>query len=115
MKPEIKQLWVEALKGGKYKQAKGRLHMGRGGFCCLGVLCDVYRQKTGNGEWVKRNGDYYFESECNVLPTAVCEWAGLSREIVNPIIGPELKDAAAALNDCGMSFTGIADLIQQHL
>ena len=46
MNPEVKKLWVEALRGGKYVQGKGKLHYiskdGQEKFCCLGVLCDLY-------------------------------------------------------------------------
>ena len=48
MKPEIKDLWVKALRSGDYKQTQGilqRTERGRDGeavgFCCLGVLCDL--------------------------------------------------------------------------
>lgn len=42
MNPEVKKLWLEALRSGEYKQCKGWLHSRneRGDtYCCLGVLC----------------------------------------------------------------------------
>lgn len=45
MDPEIKAKWVEALRSGKYTQARGTLKKeveGSGvSYCCLGVLCEV--------------------------------------------------------------------------
>ena len=41
MNQEIKAKWIAALRSGKYKQGEGCLNDGHGGFCCLGVLCDV--------------------------------------------------------------------------
>jgi hypothetical protein len=38
MDPDIKAKWVEALRSGKYKQARMALETSRG-YCCLGVLC----------------------------------------------------------------------------
>lgn len=40
MDKDIKAFWVDALRSGKYKQAKKQLSDGKK-FCCLGVLCDV--------------------------------------------------------------------------
>lgn len=40
MDKDIKAFWVDALRSGKYKQAKEQLSDGKK-FCCLGVLCDV--------------------------------------------------------------------------
>ena len=35
-------LWVKALRSGDYTQAQQRLHDTKtGGYCCLGVLCDI--------------------------------------------------------------------------
>lgn len=59
MKKAIMELWVEALTSGRYKQTSGSLkgQMGIGnksyGYCCLGVLCDVYAKKTGKGKFNK--------------------------------------------------------------
>ena len=41
MDSSLKQKWVRALRSGKYEQATGALR-NEDGFCCLGVLCDVY-------------------------------------------------------------------------
>lgn len=39
MNKDLKKLWVEALRSGKYKQTKGRLQSADGNaYCCLGVL-----------------------------------------------------------------------------
>jgi len=40
MKLEVKKLWIEALRSGKYEQGRGALNKD-GKFCCLGVLCDL--------------------------------------------------------------------------
>lgn len=38
---ELKRKWVAALRCGLYKQVTGVLQDGVGGYCCLGVLCDI--------------------------------------------------------------------------
>jgi len=36
-----KTRWVEALRSGKYKQARGTLRDATGAMCCLGVLAEI--------------------------------------------------------------------------
>jgi len=40
MTPELKALWLNALRSGEYSQTYGTLK-GGAGYCCLGVLCHV--------------------------------------------------------------------------
>lgn len=40
MKAALLADWLAALRSGKYKQIKHKLH-GPDGYCCLGVLCEV--------------------------------------------------------------------------
>lgn len=94
MKPEIKELWLEALRGGEYKQ--GRSHLNSGGkFCCLGVLTDlaiksgvVEVEETDEDSWStdvvsyrskNEDGDWYVE-HLN-LPHVVQVWSGLSSDV----------------------------------
>jgi hypothetical protein len=37
---------LKALRSGEYKQAKETLQ-DKDGYCCLGVMCDVYEKETG--------------------------------------------------------------------
>jgi hypothetical protein len=55
MNPEVKSMWVEALRSNDYLQGRGALNR-NGLFCCLGVLCDV-ALKNGIDLPVDRNGD----------------------------------------------------------
>jgi hypothetical protein len=41
MKKEIKELWIHALRSGRYEQTKSALY-NDGAHCCLGVLCDIH-------------------------------------------------------------------------
>ncbi len=59
------KLWVAALESGEYEQDQGQLRTD-GGFCCLGVLCEV----------AKEEGiiDYYNRFDA----AAVVRWVGLA-------------------------------------
>jgi hypothetical protein len=126
MNPKVKTKWLEALRGGEYKQARHRLRSPYDGFCCLGVLCDIYTKEVG-GSWEYSEcedgcghtlevGD---ESATTDLPYCVVEWAGLedSSPQVRVAVGCSYFEPAtlAELNDEGRSFKEIADVIDHQL
>jgi hypothetical protein len=89
MKPEIKQMWVDALRSGKYRQGDSYLRV-ENSFCCLGVLCDLHARATG-GEW---NGGHYFGAWLEP-PLEVVKWSGLGTSVPKTHSGLYLAD----LND----------------
>lgn len=115
MRKDIRDKWAEKLESGRYHQARGALRVGLA-YCCLGVLCEVYREETGDGRWVrKEHGGFQFVTEgardSRTLPVTVCDWAGL--EECNPRLGDDPEGYAAHLNDNGSSFQEIAALVRQ--
>lgn len=129
MKKDIKAKWVKALRSGQYKQAKEVLHRGgkNGGFCCLGVLTDLYLKEKGIKDGWKGNS----RQECQVklskndnykhetmLPSEVVKWAGLNN--INPILNIPNKennktDLSYFNDDTRLGFKGIAKLINKYL
>ena len=112
MNPQIKQKWVSALRSGDYQQTQQVLH-NKNGFCCLGVLCDLYI-KENQLEWeLTNNGNYYnFQDENVYLPHSVVEWSGIGDD--NPTIN-DGESRLAGLNDNGTTFNEIANLIEEQL
>ena len=110
MNEQVKQKWLSALRSGDYKQTQLHLHTDDG-FCCLGVLCDLYG-KENDVEWkLVDAGIYYeFQDKTGRMPLSVVEWAGV--EDCNPYI---CGRSLATLNDMGSTFNEIADLIEEHL
>jgi len=109
MKSEIKQLWIEALKTGKYKQGIGYLKY-RDNFCCLGVLVDCYLKQTAQSWERGLCGIHFFEKETGTLPSTeeFRSWAG---EIA---ISQETK--LTQLNDYDhANFEEIATWIEENL
>lgn len=49
MDADLKARWVTALRSGEYAQAKGSLRR-KDGYCCLGVLCDLYDHDAWESE-----------------------------------------------------------------
>jgi hypothetical protein len=103
---ELLTKWLEALRSGKYTQARQLL---RGGdsfcpsFCCLGVLCDIIDPKG----WKKYyNANWYIDS--------FEDSDGTYQELEN-MLGGELLARLMTLNDIHkLPFTKIADEIEKH-
>ena len=80
---KIAKIWTTALRSGKYKQCSGALNNGAG-FCCLGVLTDLYikDESTDSSDWSDEGYllgevDGYWNYENKKLPAAVAKWAGM--------------------------------------
>lgn len=133
MDTRIKNKWLHALRSGEYKQDVGALNTGHG-FCCLGVLCDIYSQEN-DVPWKKEVTDFEedgcvksMHGEMSVLPKKVMEWAGLgdksfylnSYTTTDPGLiseGREKREVEVTdLNDeYGFTFKDIANLIEEQL
>lgn len=129
MDSSLKQKWVRALRSGKYTQASGALRT-EDGFCCLGVLCDVYDSKNWtlapHEDFAGNESQEWHYKSCNrhndrsywidVLPNEIVEFAGFDTN--NPEVPFDVcdgKTSLAVINDKGATFTEIADLIETHL
>lgn len=124
--------WVEALRSGEYRQGKGYLQTGDGRFCCLGVACEISglvevapppeRVTAKTGEFYTGGGERLAyinptdESDWSrvVLPVAVQDWLGLDRD--NPYLtwGDDRREAANLNDEFDLSFSEIADLIEEE-
>lgn len=127
MKSQIKQKWLDALRSGEYEKCESNLHK-NGGFCCLGVLTDLYIQEHPDAHWKEygatlRNKELYYAfvgtktteyNEEEYLPDEVVGWADLSSE--NPrVVSEGVWTSLSDLNDNGYTFKAIANLIEDQL
>jgi hypothetical protein len=117
MNPAIRDRWVKALTSGDYKQGSGALRRGDE-FCCLGVLCDLAVRDgvVSNLGPLGMSGSHFFgntglDSDSNELPQMVRDWAGL--DSCDPTVARPSRERIelAALNDGGMPFAELAELI----
>ena len=118
MNAGTKQVWLDALN--THKQGRGSLRSSEDEYCCLGVLCNVFTQQTGRGEWIldEMYRAYLFsvdgEKQQFYPPKAVMEWAGLSN--TNPEVSIEgLYTSLAVANDYPYSFVAISKFIDEQL
>lgn len=114
MKPEIKKLWVDALRSGQYKQGRERLQQ-HGLFCCLGVLCDL-AVKNGADVVVDRtvNGEILYDATAIYLPQSVSSWAGIADHSGEFQAEDGTTKWLSVLNDNGVPFPEIAATIEEY-
>ena len=123
MKKDIKKAWVAALRSGQYLKGVAALRSKDNKFCCLGVLCNLHAQAHPEIAAEQQHPHRYLGASA-YLPKEVQEWAGISGD--NPEVkqtswigseGSSLTSLAslASINDSGVSFSEIADLIETQL
>ncbi len=132
MNPEVKKLWVDALRSGEYQQGRDYLMMTTPDgieYCCLGVLTELYNKLfPGNLSYEKlENGAIQVRDEMNkyglftqktnsYLIEPVLNWAGLNS--CNPTVNTQggTGISLAGLNDDKkLTFDEIADCIDNSL
>jgi hypothetical protein len=94
---QVIEKWADALESGQFEQAENCLRTSPTDnyFCCLGVLSELFRLETGQGEWKQRHDGKrgidvtVFEldgvEEKDYLHPKVVQWAGLGDK--DPVIG----------------------------
>ncbi len=108
---KVQKKWLEALRSGEYKQTKSCLR-NEYGFCCLGVLCDLYREENG-GKWIDEGYQKSFLQQGSLPAKEVVDWVGLRQS--NPRVSNGSREVSlSALNDNNSSFKEIADFIDNN-
>jgi hypothetical protein len=128
MDQRVKQLWVDELRNGGHEQGTGYLKRQHPGndtpeYCCLGILCEIAVREgviapavaSAFEAWV--DTIYSYEGgENKLLPRDVQRWAGLEgADVKVELTDDEGPRFLAGINDTGIPFTVIADLIEKQL
>lgn len=119
MNRRVKEKWVEALRSGEHQQVKDKLEVPSGGRCCLGVLCYLAVEDGLNLNVQVYDQTVTYDGVEATPPRNVVRWAGT--ESANPMIrfrgndGQYYDYTLTHLNDTGLTFDQIADLIEYFL
>lgn len=116
MNKEIKKVWIDALRSGKYKQGPDNMYC-EGKHCCLGVLAEIYATtelgmspKDARANMPALCDGYlagWNEEGMGEFPAKpISSWAGIKRNT---------EEALAGMNDEGITFKQIADYIEKKL
>ena len=116
MNPEVKAKWLTALRSDKYKQTTAGHLCDNAGFCCLGVLTDLFikEQPTDAEQWddleLAGVGIKTYQGYGSQIPHDVAKWSGLPEGPNN-----EVNNHLMKRNDEGMPFKDIATYIEENL
>lgn len=117
MRKRDKERWIKALRSGKYKQAIGALGEiieGEEHNCCLGVACRVF----GLERDLDSDGDFAtYDKADSVAPMSLSERLGISvtGKLPTPVkIKGKKYSSLVGMNDGGLDFNTIADVIEQQ-
>ncbi len=116
MKPEVKELWCQALESEEWEQTKGVLCQrgedGPDSYCCWGVLTEISGMVKGiDAQTLYSDREVKsYDGQLCYPPHEVLEWAGFPMDegrdnIVRPL---------ATLNDQGKTFQEIAKHIREN-
>lgn len=109
-KGEAQLQWLAALRSGDFKQAQHYLQRADiGGFCCLGVACELYSMLEGEGHW-EVAPKKLFEKPSKEFVLGGFGKSGIPQDEVLHWLGLSTNDALtlATMNDEGQSFEHIA-------
>lgn len=138
MNPQVKDIWLAALRSGHFAKGENKLHNAQDNtYCCLGVLCVLADEAGIEMEYnVDGDGDGCWDGECSVLPDKVVQWADLTddtpeldarlltaqeRNELKIVLdeedeGDDVADLTSINDSLGhKDFTRIADLIEAGL
>lgn len=128
MNKKIKELWLNALRSGEYKQCRYRLkkinNKNQESFCCLGVLTDLAIKNSKIGDWnINKNqtGVNYLNNNRLItrhitLPPDIAHWAGMHNiNSTGTFLGKNGYISLSDKNDRGASFKQIANIIEKNI
>lgn len=99
MDPAIKRDWVASLRSDEYQQGRGYLRTADGGWCCLGVLCDLYHKTHPEAQWKEFSSFWSIEGQESLPPDKVWLWAGLNPYDLPEVTIDGIKSGLAQFND----------------
>lgn len=116
MNERVKNLIVDALRNGNYKQTFGVCHS-KNCFCFTGLVLDLYRKDTGDGEW--RNDVFYHSDgtySSTQVQSQVWKWLGIEDNIPDYglAFSYENKERYWSDNDNGVTFDRLAKTVEKH-
>jgi hypothetical protein len=112
---EPQKAWLAALRSGEYKQCRDTLKSINGGFCCLGVACDISPIGTFTEEnYFKITDSEHFTK--GFLSIQMMLWLGLTDSCGRFSRRGDLEyPSLADMNDSGkFTFEQIADFIEKN-
>lgn len=119
--PDFKAAWLAALRSGNYRQGKFKLRKPDDRdpdtqlFCCLGVACDITGEPTAELALPLRSSvAKWYDCDEELLPCDG-EFTLTVKASAFAVTFNDAETDLAALNDDGLSFSKIANIIEEQL
>ena len=113
MNKHIKKKWIEALRSGEYEQ--GTRHLSKDNkYCCLGVLCEL-AVKEGVVKKDINEGVTSYDNKSDFLPPSVASWADMDNRGYYITYDGSIDGLYWNNDEEGLSFSQIADIIEEYL
>ena len=117
MKKSISKIWIKALRSGEFNQGSEFLEKD-GKYCALGVI-SLLSLMGGQCTYNSDGGVGLFDNKRSGLSFNTMKWAKISNFLKAdaPFAPFHLNgkiSSIAQMNDSGMNFNQIADLIEKH-
>lgn len=117
MNAEPVKRWIVALRSGEYKQSMGALSKlnpdGSQSHCCLGVACIIFEDELGLVRTDAPNNCVAYNSKYGNLPAVVAKFLDITES--GEYENLTKYGTLTGLNDRGVSFFVIADLLEKGL
>jgi hypothetical protein len=118
---ERREKWLKALESGRYKQTTGQLRdvqadYGTASYCCLGVLCNIEKEKGQKWEVDTFIGGVSMlpDFEGNMYPDEDRYYDMPPTNIMDKLnLSEDLASALAQMNDNGSTFKEIAAFLRK--
>ena len=120
LSPTVKRKWLAALRSGKYKQGESYMYNKYdNSYCCLGVLCEIEGANTKQMHKIELPAEIGMFTE--LVPNA-SELTKAQKELNNTndffafsVMYKGKMTSLAYMNDDGISFSEIADVIEKKV
>jgi hypothetical protein len=119
-------LWIYALRSGKYGQTKAQLRSAQGNFCCLGVAADIADKSCG--QWLPQKSKLVWQDGGNPqqrdgdnMTSSLLDYYGFDKDRSQLLLKVRFEGSTRScglvhLNDSfGLPFTDIADIMELAL
>lgn len=120
LSPTVKRKWLAALRSGKYKQGNNFMYnKNDNSYCCLGVLCEIEGATTKQMDKMELPHDIEMFKE--LVPTASELTKAQKKLAFNneffafSVMYKGAMTSLAYMNDDGISFAEIADVIEKKV
>ena len=110
---EEQREWIEALESGKYTKGLGALRSRSDKYCCLGVACDLFKDRFGIEEKPDEDtGEWTYDGKFGIAPDVLIEVLSLYTPVGASSEGNDGFSLVTLNDSTKKTFAEIADILK---